>query len=71
MLYGKVLDYLEPKNGTIPTLCMARGIQDWFVLSPLWTISMLLTQEQFDLARQLDWPTDEAGLLRVFEDQPL
>ena len=67
MLYGRVLDYLEPKEGTIPTLCMARGIQDWFVLTPLWTISMLLSAEQFALARKLDWPTDEAGLLRVFD----
>lgn len=67
MLYGKVLDFLEPKDGAIPTLCIARGIQDWFVLTPLKTISMLLSQEQFDLARRLDWPTDEAGLTRVFE----
>ena len=67
MLYGKVLDFLEPKDDAIPTMCMARGIQDWFVLTPLWTISMLLSAEQFALARSLDWPTDESGLMRVFE----
>ena len=67
VLYGQVLPFIQPCDGCVPTLCHSSKTYPQQVMTPLKSMSMMLSVEQFTLARERNWPSTQNGLSQVFD----
>jgi hypothetical protein len=68
-VYGEILDSKEGviSEGFRCVLAHSEGFPAGKeTVMPIAAMEMLLSREQFDTARRMGWPGDEAGLNRVF-----
>lgn len=70
VLWGQILPFSQPLNGCVPTICHSDRTYPQQAMTPLDSMALMLSVEQFNLARDLGWPSTKWGTSQVFNLAP-